>query len=160
LCKVLIAGHYDSMSALTRSQTVALASVRQQANGGQSIARRKAERVLAKEGVEIERLDDVLAAISKMAPIDLSFHPDRLDKNGDLVVQSMYDTGRYRNQFETGISNGGLTAFEGGEQDLWEKTLFAGAYQKHSAAPEDRPRYGALNLLNHWDRQSRRITSY
>ncbi len=50
---------------------------------------------------------------------------------------------RYRSQFETGTSNGGLTAGPGGARRRWEDDLFAGAYR--DAEPFQRPTYGALN---------------
>jgi len=51
--------------------------------------------------------------------------------------------GVYRNQFETGTSNGGLTAHAGGDRWLWESRIFGGAYD--DAPPSERPKYGALN---------------
>jgi hypothetical protein len=51
--------------------------------------------------------------------------------------------GCYRNQFETGTSNGGLTAHAGGSRWLWEQRIFGGAYD--NAPPGERPKYGALN---------------
>ncbi len=42
------------------------------------------------------------------APITVSFHPDRLLADGRTVVAHLVAEGRYRSQFETGISNGGL----------------------------------------------------
>ncbi|OJH38460.1 hypothetical protein BON30_23175 [Cystobacter ferrugineus] len=51
--------------------------------------------------------------------------------------------GVYRSQFETGTSNGGLTAFPGGDRWRWESRIFGGAYDE--AGPEQRPKYGALN---------------
>lgn len=55
----------------------------------------------------------------------------------------------YRSQFETRISNGGLTACAGGDRDAWEQSLFGGAYQAPGVLPTERPKYGGLNLLNH-----------
>lgn len=51
--------------------------------------------------------------------------------------------GVYRSQFETGISNGGLTAHPGGDRWRWESRLFGGRYD-HAPARE-RPVYGAWN---------------
>lgn len=51
--------------------------------------------------------------------------------------------GIYRSQFETGTSNGGLTAYPGGDRWLWESRIFGRAYDHVS--PEERPKYGALN---------------
>lgn len=76
-------------------------------------------------------------------PVTLNFHPDRLA--GDrLILDEMVATGVYRSQFVTGTSNGGLTAYPGGERWLWESRMFGGAYD---VAPDDaRPVYGALNF--------------
>ena len=45
--------------------------------------------------------------------VTLNFHPDRLHL-GMPILRAMARDGRYRNQFETGTSNGGLTAHPGG----------------------------------------------
>ena len=52
--------------------------------------------------------------------------------------------GVYRSQFETGTSNGGLTAHPGGDRWRWESRIFGGAYD--DAEPALRPKYGALDL--------------
>jgi hypothetical protein len=57
----------------------------------------------------------------------------------------------YRSQWVTGISNGGLTAFPGGERDRWEERLFAGAYQRSGVTADEHPIYGGLDLLGHPD---------
>jgi hypothetical protein len=139
------------MSELRKSQLDALEFVKEKASSTRSAARRKAEEMLNSEGIPFQVFDDALVAIKTNAPIDVSFHPDRLDLKGETVVEALIRSARYRNQFETGISNGGVTAFEGGERDQWEEHLFGGAYQQPGVTPADRPKYGALNLLNHWD---------
>lgn len=50
---------------------------------------------------------------------------------------------QYRSQFATGISNGGLTAFPGGDRWRWESRLFSGKYDNLPAT--ERPVYGAWN---------------
>ncbi|WP_121257133.1 DUF3626 domain-containing protein [Nocardioides ferulae] len=74
--------------------------------------------------------------------VTLQFHPDWPHEDG-LVIESMARDGRYRSQFETGISNGGLTAHPGGDRWRWESRLFGGRYD--NAPPDDRPVYGAWN---------------
>lgn len=82
------------------------------------------------------------------APIDpalrvtLNFHPDRQHR-GIPILRSMARDGRYRNQFETGTGNGGLTAHPGGRRWVWEQRIFGGAYD--DAPAQERPKYGALN---------------
>lgn len=51
--------------------------------------------------------------------------------------------GVYRSQFETGTSNGGLSAHPGGERWAWESRIFGWAYDE--ATPTLHPKYGALN---------------
>ena len=46
--------------------------------------------------------------------VTLNFHPDR-QHDGIPILRAMARDGRYRNQFETGTSNGGLTAHPGGQ---------------------------------------------
>ncbi|MEU0884885.1 DUF3626 domain-containing protein [Lentzea sp. NPDC005914] len=69
--------------------------------------------------------------------VTLNFHPGR------GVLATLAREGVYRSQFETGTSNGGLTAHPGGARWEWESRLFGGAYD--TANPADRPKYGALN---------------
>ena len=74
--------------------------------------------------------------------VTLQFHPD-WPHNDVLVIESMARDGVYRSQFETGISNGGLTAFFGGDRWRWESRLFDGCYDE--APTSSRPVYGAWN---------------
>ena len=90
------------------------------------------------------------------ARITVSFHPDRLV--GDATVAQVLARDMiYRSQFETGISNGGLTAYPGGDRDRWEQRMFAGAYPSASAA--GRPVYGGFNVAAHPDGASPRFGS-
>lgn len=77
--------------------------------------------------------------------VTCSFHPDRWAAPGsdELVLERLTREGVYRSQFVTGTSNGGLTAFRGGDRFRWESELFGGAYD--DADPDLRPKYGALN---------------
>jgi hypothetical protein len=75
--------------------------------------------------------------------VTLHFHPDRL-AGGMPILRRMAADGVYRSQFETGTSNGGLTAFPGGDRWRWESRIFGGAYDDGPAA--GRPKYGALNF--------------
>lgn len=91
------------------------------------------------------------------ARITVNFHPDRLLADGRTVAEHLAADGVYRSQFETGISNGGLTAYPGGDRDLWEQRMFAGAYPSGVAA--GRPVYGGLDLAGHPDGASPRFGS-
>ena len=89
-----------------------------------------------------------VAARSAGPPIDsalrvtLNFHPDRLHRGTPILAKLAAD-GTYRSQFETGTSNGGLTAHPGGDRWEWESRIFGTAYDE--APPAERPKYGALN---------------
>jgi hypothetical protein len=83
--------------------------------------------------------------LPKETLVTINFHPDTLHQ-GRLVIETLAQEGIYRSQFETGISNGGLTAYPGGDRWLWENSIFGGAY--NTADPAFRPKYGALNYLN------------
>jgi Protein of unknown function (DUF3626) len=74
--------------------------------------------------------------------LTLQFHPDWPHRDRP-VIESMAIDGAYRSQFATGVSNGGLTAYPGGDRWRWESRLFGGRYD--NAPPKDRPVYGAWN---------------
>jgi Protein of unknown function (DUF3626) len=74
--------------------------------------------------------------------VTLNFHPDAPIGSG-LMIEALARDRIYRSQFETGGSNGGLTAYAGGERWNWESRIFGGAYDH--APPTARPKYGALN---------------
>lgn len=74
--------------------------------------------------------------------VTLNFHPERIT-GGRTVLEHLAAEGVYRTQFETGTSNGGLTAYPGGDRWRWEQRIFGRAYDDAPAG--ERPRYGALN---------------
>ncbi|SOC52265.1 Protein of unknown function [Blastococcus aggregatus] len=74
--------------------------------------------------------------------VTLNFHPERL-LDGATVLERLARDGVYRSQFETGTSNGGLTAQPGGDRWGWEQRIFGAAYD--DAPADERPKYGALN---------------
>ncbi|WP_340539567.1 DUF3626 domain-containing protein [Nocardioides sp. GXZ039] len=74
--------------------------------------------------------------------IALHFHPDWPFGDG-TVLEAIARDGVYRSQFETGTSNGGLTAVPGGDRWRWESRLFDGRYDDLPAT--ERPKYGALH---------------
>lgn len=73
--------------------------------------------------------------------IALQFHPDWPFGDGQ-VIEGIQRDAAYHSQFVTGISNGGLTSFPGGDRFRWESRLFAGRYDGSAAVT--RPVYGAL----------------
>ena len=75
--------------------------------------------------------------------VTLHFHPDRL-VDGAPILERMARDGVYRSQFETGVSNGGLTAHPGGDRWRWESRMFGAVYDDGPSA--SRPKYGSLNV--------------
>jgi hypothetical protein len=96
-----------------------------------------------------ERAVAHIAAQSDGSPMDsslrvtLNFHPDRMAADV-LILEAIARDGLYRSQFETGTSNGGLTAHPGGDRWSWESRTFGSAYDQ--APPSERPKYGSLNF--------------
>ncbi|MEY9874854.1 hypothetical protein ABH931_004354 [Streptacidiphilus sp. MAP12-33] len=97
-----------------------------------------------------ERAVRHVAGRSVGSPVDgslrvtLNFHPDRLTSDGVPLLQRLAEDGVYHSQFVTGTSNGGLTAYPGGDRWRWESRIFGGAYDTEPDA--SRPVYGALNV--------------
>ena len=144
------------------ARTKALAHVRALAADRQRAARAKVLEMLRRSGegeAAALTLDVLLARVRQEATVTLNFHPDRLGADDRSVAECLLAEGRYRGQFETGITSGSRTAYPGGERDCWEQQLFGGAYQTAGVRPEDRPKYGALNLMQHADGGSPRFGS-
>ena len=89
-------------------------------------------------------------------PITINFHADRLSNSGKPIIDSLIKEGLYHGQFRTGTTNGGKTAYIGGNRFLWEQRLFNNAYPADSL---ERPKYGALNLFQYIDGASVRFGS-
>lgn len=89
-------------------------------------------------------------------PVTINFHPDRYSNNRKKIIENLIEQGVYHGQFRTGTTNGGRTAFIGGDRFLWEQQLFFDAYPQVSL---DRPKYGALNLFQYPDGASVRFGS-
>jgi hypothetical protein len=133
--------------------------VRRRAEEARGRARAAIVATLARAGVAPSALDAQLSPLREHARATLSFHPDRLLADGFTVAESLLRQGRYRNQFETGVTSGSRTAFAGGNRDGWEQELFGGAYHEPGVTLEERPKYGALNLMQHLDGGSPRFGS-
>jgi hypothetical protein len=109
--------------------------------------------------IDRESFEAAVCKIKSHARVALHFHPDRPDKSLQTVAEALLEQGLYRSQFETSLSSGGLTAYPGGDRDLWEKTSFGGAYHLDDVTDSQRPKYGALNLMLHPDGPSPRFGS-
>jgi hypothetical protein len=110
------------------------------------------EQICKQFGVDIEKLIDRVL----QNPVTLNFHPDRFSNNGKTVIENLLEQGQYHGQFRTGTTNGGKTAFIGGDRFLWERRIFYNAYPDNSL---DRPKYGALNIFKYIDGASVRFGS-
>ncbi|MGC5022819.1 DUF3626 domain-containing protein [Micromonospora sp. DT47] len=135
---------------LTSAQLAALRHVRATALRDRPAALAVLALHLAGSGAAY-RPEQLVAAVAEHGRLTVNFHPDRLLADGRTVAGALADEGAYRSQFVTGMSNGGLTAYQGGDRDRWEERLFGGAYQQPGVRPADRPVYGGLNLLDHPD---------
>jgi hypothetical protein len=135
------------MSRLLTPQLAALHHVEAVARQAQGGARARITDVLARAGCHPHQYVQALECVREHARIVLHFHPDRFGSKSMTVAEALLEDGMYRNQFETGISSGGLSAFPGGERDVWEKRLFASAYHAEEVRNSDRPKYGALELV-------------
>lgn len=146
-------------SSLTTAQKAALEHSRSTAEKlkHQSLARIKAVLERSKLPCDDLSVSSLIARLCSIGRIAVHFHPDRLCGDGRSVVAALHEDGIYRSQFETRISNGGLTAFPGGDRFNWEDRLFGEAYSSASAA--ERPKYGALDLLRHSDGAAPRFGS-
>ncbi|MPM13990.1 hypothetical protein SDC9_60350 [bioreactor metagenome] len=89
-------------------------------------------------------------------PITINFHPDRFSNGGKTIMENLLEQGQYHGQFRTGTTNGGKSAFIGGDRFLWEQRIFFDAYPHESV---NRPKYGALNLFQYIDGASVRFGS-
>ena len=84
---------------------------------------------------------------SRIGRLTVNFHPDRVARSGLTVAEGMVRTGRYVSQWVTGISNGGRSAFPGGDRQRCEQELFAHAYENADPTIVEFPIYGAWDLL-------------
>lgn len=83
-----------------------------------------------------------LTSAARVEAVTLQLHPG-WPYRGVKVVEAMAADGSYRSQLETGTSDGGRTAFPGGDRWRWESRLLSGRYDRGPAVA--RPVYGAWN---------------
>jgi hypothetical protein len=110
-------------------------------------------------GCTIDRFEEAMESIRAHARVAVHFHPDRFGLKPAPVAESLLEEGLYQNQFETGLSSGGRSAFPGGDRDRWERDLFGGAYQAAGVVAAERPKYGALELIHYPDGPTPRFGS-
>jgi hypothetical protein len=102
--------------------------------------------ILSFVNIDSDYFFELLKSFKGKLRVAIHFHPDRYTSNNKITIENIYYDGIYKNQFETLISSGGLTAYKGGDRDNWERELFGGAYNKFWISESERPKYGALNV--------------
>ena len=138
----------EGLEELTPAQLRAISNIRAQAMALRDDAVNTLSHIQFMANIKPSALDAARAAIRDHAHIAIHFHPDRPLADGTTVSQALLRDGVYRNQFETGISNGLVSVAPGGPRDVWERSLFSGAYHHNDNPPAaaERPKYGALDL--------------
>ncbi|KXX71824.1 DUF3626 domain-containing protein [Flammeovirga sp. SJP92] len=142
---------------LTKSQALAIKNVLEYINTQKEKSIDNIEMILYQSNLPKDSYQAYINNVREKAPIALHFHPDRIFSGEMNVIEGMVQSGIYKNQYETKISAGSVSAFTGGGRDDWENIVFKGAY--HSASPLERPKYGALNLTMTNDGPSPRFGS-
>jgi len=113
--------------------------VTERARARQELARATLSEVCSLSNIAPDALARAVANIRSHARVVLHFHPDRLDERERSVAENLLDSGLYKSQFETLLSNGSLSAFPNGQRDSWERELFGGAYQRDGVRAAHRP---------------------
>lgn len=144
---------------LTKSQLAALEYIRKYAESRKDEAQESIKEVLQMSNISQKTFEDAAAKIKAHARVALHFHPDRPGLDMKTVAEGLLEQGIYKNQFETLISNGSVSAYPGGARDMWEKRIFGGAYQLEGSIDSQRPKYGALDLMLHPDGPAPRFGS-
>jgi hypothetical protein len=142
---------------LTESQNTAIKNITEYVNERKDRYIDTIELILYQSNIDTDIFKTYCEHVIKYAQIALHFHPDRKFSEDTSVIEGMLQSGLYKNQFETNISAGSVSAFIGGHRDTWERAVFKGAYQ--FAKPSERPKYGSLNLTLTADGPSPRFGS-
>ncbi|MBB6733596.1 DUF3626 domain-containing protein [Cohnella zeiphila] len=144
---------------LSSAQRFAIDHVSEYAGSHKDEALRSIREILAMSDIASHSFEEAVAIVKTHARVALHFHPDRPDSRMKSVAEALLEHGIYKSQFETQLSNGSLSAYPGGDRDLWERRLFGGAYQADGVAAGERPKYGALDLMLHPDGPAPRFGS-
>lgn len=144
---------------LSKSQLWALEHITQYARHRKNEAEQTISHILLMSNVERRTFEEAVAKLKKHARVALHFHPDRPDPMMKSVAEALLEQGIYKSQFETLLSNGSVSAYPGGERDIWEEKLFGGAYQMNCSTNSQRPKYGALDVMLHPDGPAPRFGS-
>ena len=143
--------HDPQDSRLSEAQRAALTHVADLVRQQQSVSRSYISEVLHRAGTNVATYGAAMESVHAHARVVIHFHPDRFGTKPIPVAEALLKEGVYRNQFETGLSTGGLSAFPCGARDSWERSLFGGAYHASGVSDSERPKYGALELVRYAD---------
>lgn len=144
---------------LSRSQLLALEYITKYARNHKHEAKATINHILKMSNISDNIFQNAVVNLKSHAKIGLHFHPDRPDSTMKSVAETLLEQGIYKSQFETSLSNGSVSAYPGGERDLWEKKIFGGAYHLEGTTNKQRPKYGALDLMLHPDGPAPRFGS-
>ncbi|MEE6450870.1 DUF3626 domain-containing protein [Gottfriedia acidiceleris] len=144
---------------LSKSQQLAIENITKYARNYKFEAQSVINHILKMSNISEHTFKNAVSNLKVNARIGLHFHPDRPDSTMKTVAEALLEQGVYKSQFETGLSNGSVSAYSGGERDLWEMRIFGGAYQLVGTSNYQRPKYGALNLMLHPDGPAPRFGS-
>lgn len=144
---------------LSRSQRLAIEHITEYARSRKNEAQAALKQIFQMSNIPWHTYGEVTKRIFEHARVALHFHPDRPVMDMKSVAQALLEQGIYKSQFETHISNGSVSAYPGGVRDLWEKNLFGGAYHLEETVDSHRPKYGALDLMQHPDGPAPRFGS-
>ncbi|TNJ67867.1 DUF3626 domain-containing protein [Paenibacillus hemerocallicola] len=145
---------------LSRSQLLAIAHITAYARSQKNEAERAIQEILQMSDLSNKTFEEAVAKLKAHAKVALHFHPDRpVPATMNSVAEALLEHGIYKSQFETLLSNGSVSAYPGGERDLWEKGIFGGAYHRKDSTDSQRPKYGALDLMLYPDGPAPRFGS-
>lgn len=147
------------VAGLTKAQRAALSFVEKTASLLEADRHVRLAEDLRRFGCTEESFEEAMRNVRAYARVVVHFHPDRFGLKRMTVAEALLKEGFYRNQFETGLSSGGRSAFPGGDRDRWERDLFAGAYHMPGVDAAERPKYGALALVHYPDGPTPRFGS-
>jgi hypothetical protein len=102
---------------LRGSQRAALDHVEAIARQAEARAQARIIALLAQSGCDRDDYREASECVREHARIVLHFHPDLFGTRGMTVAEALLEEGAYRNQFETGLSTGSLSAYPDGARD-------------------------------------------
>lgn len=138
---------------------MALEHITQYARNNKNEAAKNIAEIIQMSNIVRNTFEHAIAKLKKYARVALHFHPDRPGPTMESVAEALLEQGIYKSQFETLLSNGSVSAYPGGERDVWEGKLFGGAYQISGSTNSQRPKYGALDVMLHPDGPAPRFGS-